>query len=192
MPDVTLRAASEADHPAIADILAEGYAPFAETAPHYHAWATTPRLWARDATEVFVAVDDDSGDVVGVVVLALAGTPLHESVDPPSNDAGFRLLAVAPRARGRGVARALVQACLDAARAAGARRVGIFTMDHMTTAQHLYERMGFDRRPDLDVEFPSGPGHGFTYDLTPDAADHFAAPGPAPESPPWYADVLVD
>lgn len=191
MADVTVRTASEADHPAIADILAEGYAPFAETAPLYHAWATTPKLWAQDATEVFVAVDD-TDDVVGVVVLALAGTPLHATVDPPSNDAGFRLLAVAPHARGRGVARKLVQACLDTARAAGARRVGIFTMDYMATAKHLYERMGFVRRPDLDLEFPSGPGHGFTFDLTPDAPDHFAAPGPAPEAPPWYADVLRD
>lgn len=192
MPEVHVRTASPPDHDAIAEILAEAYGSFAETAPHYHAWATTPKLWVEDASEVFVAVADDTEEVVGVVVLAMADTPLHESAEPPSNDAGFRLLAVAPHARGRGVARLLVEACLDAARHAGARRVGIFTMDFMDTAQRLYERMGFERRPDLDLLFPAGPGHGFTYDLTADAADHFPPPGPAADEPPWYGDVLRD
>lgn len=178
------------DHPAVGAILAEAYGDFAQSAPHYLAWARTPRLWADDASAAFVATDEST--VVGVVALALAGSPLHERMDPPNNDAGFRLLAVAPQARGRGVAGLLVQACIDAARAAGARRIGIYSMDFMDTALRLYERLGFDRRPDLDVEFPSGRGRALTIDLVDDAAAHFPPPGPPASPPPWYTDVLVD
>lgn len=187
-----VRPITDADHDAAGTILAEAYGVFASRAPSYHAYASTPAMWVDDATEVFVAVEDATEHVVGVVVLALDGSPLHERVDPPTNDGGFRLLAVTPEARGRGIAHTLVQTCVDAARAAGTRRIGIYTMDFMESAQRLYERMGFDRRPDLDLEFPSGAGHAYTFDLVADAADHFPPPGPPADPLPWYRDAIVD
>ena len=180
------------DHPAVAGILGDAYEVFATRAPTYHAYVSTPAMWVDDATEVFVAVDQDAGAVVGVVVLALEGSPLHERVEPAADDGGFRMLAVSPAARGGGVGRSLVQACIDAARDAGARRLGIHTMDFMDHAQRLYASMGFDRRPDLDLEFPSGRGHAYTLDLEAGAAQHFPQPGPPADPPPWYRDALVD
>jgi len=192
VPSHHVRAIADADHDTVGAILADAYEVFATKAPHYHLYASTPAMWVDDATEVFVAVDDDAGEVIGVVVLALDGSSLHERVDPASNDGGFRLLAVTPSARGRGIAQDLVHHCVAAARAAGARRLGIYTMDFMATAQRLYERMGFDRRPDLDLEFPSGAGHAYTLDLVDDAAAHFPAPGPPADPLVWYRDALVD
>ena len=60
------------------------------------------------------------------------------------------MLAVAPEARGRGVGQALVQHCLDRSRALGYAGVRMSTMDRMTTAHRVYERLGFTRAPEDD------------------------------------------
>ena len=57
---------------------------------------------------------------------------------------------MAPSARGRGVGRALVTACLDRARALGLTEAVLCSLPDMTPAHRLYESFGFMRRPDLD------------------------------------------
>lgn len=188
MAEVSIRAATTDDHGAVAAILRVGYDGFQPGTP-YLRWVLDPAEWAPQATATLVA-DDDDDRVVGVVAFALADTPLHEPVVPPMGDAGFRFLSVATDARGRGVGAALVQACVDRARAAGCARLGIFSMAFMTDAHRLYERLGFQRRPDLDVHFPGGVGLALTMDLVDDAARAFAAPGPVPDPLPWYEDVF--
>lgn len=188
---VTIRSATTADHGVIADLLSSAYADFAALSPDYFDHVRDPANWADDASEVFVAVED-GGEVVGVVAMAVEGTPLHEHVEPPIGDAGFRFLAVDEQARGQGVGAALVRACLERATDMGHRRVGIYTMGFMRAAHRLYDRLGFDRREDLDVVFDGGPGRVYTRDLTPDAAAHFPAPGPVPEPLPRFEDVVAD
>ena len=60
------------------------------------------------------------------------------------------MLAVAPEARGRGVGRALVQQCVDLSRELGYVGVRMSTMDQMSSAHRIYERLGFTRSPDDD------------------------------------------
>jgi ribosomal protein S18 acetylase RimI-like enzyme len=55
---------------------------------------------------------------------------------------------VSPDARGRGVGRRLMDACIEMARAAGKRRLTLNTTEDMAAARALYEGMGFSRRPD--------------------------------------------
>jgi ribosomal protein S18 acetylase RimI-like enzyme len=62
------------------------------------------------------------------------------------------MLAVAPAAQRRGVGESLVRACIERARATGRRRIVLHTGDWMTTAHRLYERLGFERDPSLDVD----------------------------------------
>ncbi len=103
---------------------------------------------AADGGTLLVAVED--GRVVGTVTLYLgAGS---EQWRP--GDAMFRFLAVDPAARGRGVGRALFQACLERARAAGRRRMALHTTEWMTTARAMYERAGFHREPEGDAQLP--------------------------------------
>ena len=102
---------------------------------------------AADGT-LLVAVEN--GRVVGTVTLYLhAGS---EQWRP--DDAMFRFLAVDPAARGRGVGRALFQACLERARAAGKRRMALHTTQWMATARAMYERAGFQREPEGDAHLP--------------------------------------
>lgn len=183
-----VREATPHDHAAIRAVLADGYSGFPPDTS-YLDHVLDAAAWMPDATATFVASAD--GRVVGVVALAVAPSPLHESVVPPSGDAGFRFLAVSRDARGGGIGRMLVEACLEGARARGCRRVAIFTMDFMQPAQRLYEYLGFTRRPDLDVRFPGGDGLALTMDLVPDADAVFGPAGPAPAHPPWYQDVFA-
>jgi ribosomal protein S18 acetylase RimI-like enzyme len=62
------------------------------------------------------------------------------------------MLSVATDERGHGVGRALVQACLERARAAGMTEVLLASLPSMSSAQRLYRRFGFERAPELDFE----------------------------------------
>ena len=56
-------------------------------------------------------------------------------------------LAVAPAARGLGLGRRLVEACLAFAREQGAARVVLLSNSQLSAALRLYERLGFRRAP---------------------------------------------
>jgi ribosomal protein S18 acetylase RimI-like enzyme len=100
------------------------------------------------AAELLVAVSPETDQVLGAVTFVLPGTRYAELSRP--GEAEFRMLAVDPSAQGRGVARALVQACLDRALAVGASAVVICVRDFADRAQRLYARFGFVRTPELD------------------------------------------
>jgi ribosomal protein S18 acetylase RimI-like enzyme len=110
---------------------------------------------ARRAREAMLLVatvpcedSDGSETVVGTVTLAPYGTDYAEVAEP--GELEVRMLAVAPRARGRGIAEALMRAALGFAVASGARRVVLSTLDSMVTAHRLYARLGFVREPARD------------------------------------------
>jgi len=57
--------------------------------------------------------------------------------------AKLRLLIVEPEARGTGLGRRLVEACVGFARAAGYRKLVLWTQSELTAARAIYERTGF-------------------------------------------------
>jgi ribosomal protein S18 acetylase RimI-like enzyme len=106
-----------------------------------------------EIADVIVALED--GRIVGSATLEL-GDRIDADEDPPlaPDEAHIRMLGVAPQARGRGVARALMQACFAAARDAGRARITLHTTQRMRVAQAMYEAMGFTRLEDR--VFPDG------------------------------------
>jgi predicted N-acetyltransferase YhbS len=99
-------------------------------------------------TELLVAVDEKDGEVLGTVAFVTPGSPYAEVAREGEGE--FRMLAVGPNARGRGIGEALVQACLDRARRHGFHAVAISTVWDMRAAHRLYARMGFHRAPERD------------------------------------------
>jgi ribosomal protein S18 acetylase RimI-like enzyme len=97
--------------------------------------------------EVLVAVDD-AGTLVGTVTYCRPGTPYAEIAR--SGESEFRMLAVDPAARGTGIARALVEVCMERAAAAGDEAIVLSTRREMVAAGRLYRRLGFRRLPERD------------------------------------------
>jgi ribosomal protein S18 acetylase RimI-like enzyme len=92
-------------------------------------------------TRILVAVED--GRILGSATLELAPEEAH-----------IRMLGVAPDARGRHVATALMAACEHDAREAGRTRVTLHTTLRMTVAQAMYASLGYRRLQDR--VFPDG------------------------------------
>jgi ribosomal protein S18 acetylase RimI-like enzyme len=104
---------------------------------------------ARHCT-ILVAVDD-AGRILGSVSYVPGpGNPYAES--EREGEAGFRMLGVAPEARGRGVGEALVRACVERAAADGRTAIVLSSTPEMTDAHRLYRRLGFERAPERDFD----------------------------------------
>ena len=113
---------------------------------------------ARDG-DVLVAELD--GRIVGSITFYLDANDEGAPSTFPPDTAGIRATAVDPTARGLGIGRALVEACLQRATDAGATSIALHTAEFMQAAIVLYERAGFRRSPAYDFRtslfFPSEP-----------------------------------
>jgi GNAT superfamily N-acetyltransferase len=127
---------------------AEGYLvmPDGSYDDHYARWLGDAAARGRDA-DLLVAVDGD--ELLGTATWCPYGSPFAQLAMQP-HQGELRTLSVAPSARGRGVGRALVEDCLDRARAAGLTEVLLCSLPEMLPAHRVYARLGFVRRPELD------------------------------------------
>ena len=116
---------------------------------------------AQDS-RVIVAVD--GGQLVGCLTYLPDMSGPHGEFDD-DDAASFRYFGVHPSAQGSGVGAAMVQWCIDAARADGRLRIRIHTLETMPGAQRLYERMGFVRDSDNDEDWDGIKGLAFVYHL---------------------------
>jgi GNAT superfamily N-acetyltransferase len=128
---VTVRPAAPGDVPAIAGLLGElGY-------PVGAAQLEARMARLPDTTSLHVA--DEDGDVVG-----LAAVDVRQGIEHEEPRARLIAFVVRADARGRGVARALLGAVEDAARAAGAVHLHVTSAHHRTDAHAAYRALGFD------------------------------------------------
>ena len=146
MSDLVVRRAAPADLEAAGEVTVAAYAEFTE-GPDDH-YVALLRDAARRDREAELWVAERAGEVVGTVTVALPGSPWREI---GADDEGeFRMLAVAPSARRRGVGDALMQLVLDRFRSLGMAAVVLSSLAEMTAAHRIYERAGFVRVPGRD------------------------------------------
>jgi GNAT superfamily N-acetyltransferase len=130
---VRVAALAAADHGRWLE-LARGYKAFYKTvvteAQYARAWR---RLLDEDRVHGLGARLD--GELVGITHYFLHTATWHDKV------CYLQDLFVDPKVRGRGVARALIEAVAAAARARGAERMYWHTQDHNAVARALYDKV---------------------------------------------------
>ncbi|WP_424462826.1 GNAT family N-acetyltransferase [Pseudoclavibacter helvolus] len=118
--------------------------------------------------EVWVAEDIATGTLLGSVWTPRPGERISQLARPGELD--FRMLAVAPEARGRGIGQALAGHVIALGRDRGALRVVMNSGPEMLGAHRLYERLGFVHLTDREGPKEVAPGvvvhlYAFGYDL---------------------------
>jgi len=132
-------------------LMVAAYAQFSPSLPA-HAWRAYEdeiRDVRRRLAAAALIVVEDAGQLRGAVTYYPDAT--KETNTPwPASWAVFRLLAVDPQARGRGLGRVLTEECIRRARATGRDALGLHTTHLMEVARAMYERIGFVRIPEHD------------------------------------------
>ena len=161
---VRIRPAIDADVDALRGVIARANEPFRGlVGPSLFAsyLASAMDVEGRLAEAEVLAAELD-GRPVGTITLYRDAGDEGMPVRFPDATAGIRATAVDPAARGLGIGRALVDACIARAVDAGASAVGLHTARFMVAAITIYERCGFVRSPRHDFEwsqfFPGNPG----------------------------------
>ena len=112
--------------------------------------------------EVWAAFLDDRP--VGCLTFTAQVDNEHaEHGDPEAST--FRYFGVDAHARGSGVGAAMVNKVIDRTAECGRLRIRMHTLPMMTSAQRLYERLGFVRDPRHDAVWDDVVGLAYRYDV---------------------------
>lgn len=152
-PGFIVREARPEEYDELGRITVEAYRRAGETEEEYFPELLDVAERARQVP-VLAAVEEGTGRLLGTTTYVPGPGPYHEGDFGAT--ASMRMLAVAPDAQGRGVGRALVEACLERTRARGRSGLALYTRPFMTAAHRLYESLGFRRVSELDWEFDPG------------------------------------
>jgi ribosomal protein S18 acetylase RimI-like enzyme len=146
---VVLRLAAPADVSAVGDLTVRAYVDdgYVAADDDYAGQLRAAEDRFRDA-ELWVATVGDT--VSATVTFCPPGSVYRELAGPGEGE--FRMLAVDPSARRRGLAKALVGRCRDRCRELGLDGLVLCTLEEMAPAHALYRSLGFRRDPGLDWE----------------------------------------
>jgi len=143
-----LRRACPEDLVAVGEVTVAAYAEFSDSNPDEYVEHLRGADRRDREAELWVATPDDSDEILGTVTICPEGSAWREIAKPGEGE--FRMLAVAPAARGQGVGAALVDLVVDRFHREGAPALVISTLEAMTSAHRIYEAAGFVRAPERD------------------------------------------
>lgn len=136
--EIRVRVAGPDDAPAIGRLLHEFNTEFGEPTPGVAALTEYARR-LLDEGEMTVLLAGDDRDGISLI-------RFRPSVWTGAPEAHLQELYVVPALRARGIGRALLEATMAAARAAGATGIDLNTGSTDTVARALYESCGFSNR----------------------------------------------
>lgn len=140
---ITIRPIAPGDNAALAHAVRHTLAEFGAAKPGtaYYDEATDHlyEVFSQTARSAYF-VAELAGEVLG-------GGGIFPTEGLPADTVELVKLYLLPAARGRGVGRALIDHCLQAARVAGYARVYLETTEELTQAIPLYEKLGFTYLP---------------------------------------------
>lgn len=97
------------------------------------------------AIDKVLVAKDAHNQILGTLQIYVSGKEAYGRPELEIHAPVVRLLGVHPSARGKGVARKLLQESIDYAKQNGARHLFLHTGEMMQDAIRLYERFGFQR-----------------------------------------------
>jgi ribosomal protein S18 acetylase RimI-like enzyme len=153
MEGLRIRDAQDSDRGAIEAVTLAAYQQYAAMMPsHWEAYRQNILATLAAVEPAMQIVAEQERGIVGTVILYPVGTVFAVPGSPSITRTlpEVRLLAVAPEARGRGVGEALMHECIRRAHESGVTALTLHTTDMMRAAMRLYERLGFQRAPELD------------------------------------------
>lgn len=156
-----IRDADEGDAAAVAALWTEAYAA-AGPEGRREPYSLQEYFAVAAEADVTVAVDED-GEALAVVALFPPGAPGRSVAGP--GEAELARLAVARRARRRGLGRALVEGATARARSFGAEGIALWSRPYQTDAHALYGALGWRRVAERDDEDRGGRRWVFRLDL---------------------------
>jgi GNAT superfamily N-acetyltransferase len=152
--EVRIREASIEDREAILQLTVEAYMQYENVLP--------PEGWQQYKESIIASIGGDAptarivaemdGEIVGSVLMFTSSESAYGAPELGINSPIIRLLAVSPKARGRGIATALIQESARRSLEGGAALLHLHTSDMMESAVKLYERLGFERAYDKDIQ----------------------------------------
>ena len=155
---VVIRDAHPDEMNVVLDLTLAAYDEFGSTMPAIN-WRGLSRNIVRtlnDPGQAEVIVAEMGAELVGSVLLFPGDIDAYGSNSEGAGIPEFRLLAVKPSARGKGIGSMLMEECIRRARLSGAAVLGLHTGDSMVVALPMYERRGFVRKPEFDFDVPDG------------------------------------
>jgi GNAT superfamily N-acetyltransferase len=143
-----IRPAAERDIPALIPLM-RAYCDFYESNPPDSGLDAMARalIAAEDDEGMLLVAEDDAGEVIGFAAVGWKWSSLRGAQLAVLED-----LFVAPEARGKGAADALIEACAARARANGAPVMTWLTAPDNRRAQAVYDRVGGRSDPFLEYE----------------------------------------
>ena len=167
-----IREAYTSEHAALGQLMVhvysqlEGFPSPDEIPQYYHVLKHVGDFTQYPKTKLFVAVSE-TGQVDGGLVyfgdMTYYGAGGNATTSQKA--AAFRLLAVNPQIRGKGLGKLLIEFCMKQARDEGFEYMVIHSTKSMMTAWKMYERMGFVRFPEIDFKKNGVAVFGFRYRL---------------------------
>lgn len=156
---VVVREATPAEHAEVGRVTADAYREFVRPGDaDWEGYLDRIANVAERAARTTVLVATEHGRILGSLTLELDGRVRDASEEEhrplADGEAHIRMLGVDPEARGRGVARALMEESESVARSAGKTMITLNTTRRMHAARAMYERLGYERVE--DTVFPDG------------------------------------
>jgi GNAT superfamily N-acetyltransferase len=122
-----------------------------EQPDYYKMLINIGRFTEKPKTKLLIAICTNGKIAGGVVYFGdMKYYGSGGSASEERNGAGFRLLAVDPNLRGKGIGKILIKACIQMAKEDKQGQMIIHSTKTMQTAWKMYENMGFKRSLDLD------------------------------------------
>lgn len=156
---ITISICPPEDYAALGALTVEVYSklpnmPSPETMPEYYQLLRDTKLRAEmPTTKIFSAYNESNQLLGGVTFIGdMAYYGSGGTATTMKNSAGFRLLAVAPNARGLGTGKALSIYCIEEAIKLNVEQLIIHSTHSMKVAWKMYKTLGFEPFPEIDFD----------------------------------------